>query len=375
MKAACVAFLIALWRVIVLAGLCFLTPVAAEVLPEDRGDAMYHRYSGGGVTVDGPALLVRKDFKDKVSLSASYYHDSISAASPDIFIAGASPYSDSRDEIGMGVDYVYDKFLMSLSHTYSDESDYTANTTSMGISHELLDGLTTFSMGFSRGWDEVRQNGNPLFKDDADHSRYRLGLSQVVSKDIVLNLSYEAIADSGFLRNPYRKALLQGAPIDERYPRTRTSNAVSVRIQKYWLHRASNYLSYRFYDDTWDVTGHAAELGYSQYFSSKWLADFYYRYYVQGRASFYSNNHEVEQNFMARDKELSTFTSHGVGAKLTYSLFENYLWFTSGTFNFAYEYMYFSYDDYSAENPVLNPNVNTYSFSPYTFQAFFSAWF
>ena len=29
-------------------------------LPEDRGEAMFHVYNGGGVTANGPALLVRK---------------------------------------------------------------------------------------------------------------------------------------------------------------------------------------------------------------------------------------------------------------------------------------------------------------------------
>ena len=31
----------------------------ADVLPEDRADFMYHRYEGGGVTVEGPSVLVR----------------------------------------------------------------------------------------------------------------------------------------------------------------------------------------------------------------------------------------------------------------------------------------------------------------------------
>lgn len=363
------------WRIIVIAALCFMVSTKAGVLPEDRGDAMYHRYQGGGVTVDGPALLVRKDFADKVSLSASYYHDSISAASPDIFIAGASPYEDSRDEFGMGIDYIYDQSLMSFSYSYGDESDYTAKTLSAGISHDMFDGLTTISMGFSRGWDDVTQNGNPLFDEQADHYRYKLGLSQVVSKDLLFSLSYEGIADSGFLRSPYRKALLQGAPVEERYPRTRTGNAASIRFHKYWLHRASSYLSYRFYTDTWDVIGHTTELGYSQYIGSRWLVDVYYRYYSQSGASFYNNNFDQQQNFMARDKELSTFMSNGVGTKITYSLFENYLWFDSGSLNLAYEYMRFNYDDYTAENPLINPNADGYSFDPYSFQVFFSTWF
>ena len=32
----------------------------AGVLPEDRADVLYHRYQGGGVTIQGPSVLVRK---------------------------------------------------------------------------------------------------------------------------------------------------------------------------------------------------------------------------------------------------------------------------------------------------------------------------
>jgi hypothetical protein len=39
----------------------------AGVLPDDRADLMYHRYEGGGLTVDGPSVLVRKKFGDHVS--------------------------------------------------------------------------------------------------------------------------------------------------------------------------------------------------------------------------------------------------------------------------------------------------------------------
>src|SRR5690606_13330154 len=40
-------------------------PGAAAVLPDDRADVLYHRYDGGGVTIDGPSLLVRKKLKEK----------------------------------------------------------------------------------------------------------------------------------------------------------------------------------------------------------------------------------------------------------------------------------------------------------------------
>src|SRR4051812_13494013 len=49
-------------------------------LPEDRADAMYHFYDGGGTRADGPALLIRKKVADRLSISGSYFIDSVSNA-------------------------------------------------------------------------------------------------------------------------------------------------------------------------------------------------------------------------------------------------------------------------------------------------------
>ena len=80
-----------------LAGLaCLLTlPVSAAILPEQRADALYHSYDGGGVTVDGPSLLVRKNFKETISVSGNYYVDNISSASIDV-VGSESPHGTIR---------------------------------------------------------------------------------------------------------------------------------------------------------------------------------------------------------------------------------------------------------------------------------------
>ena len=58
--------------------------VMAGVLPEDRADAMYHYYDGGGVQIDGPSLLMRKQVGKSFSFFGNYYVDSISSASIDV---------------------------------------------------------------------------------------------------------------------------------------------------------------------------------------------------------------------------------------------------------------------------------------------------
>jgi hypothetical protein len=67
--------------------------VQAGVLPEDRADVLYHLYDGGGVEIDGPSVLVRKQVGKSTSLVANYYVDMISSASIDV-ITTASPYTE-----------------------------------------------------------------------------------------------------------------------------------------------------------------------------------------------------------------------------------------------------------------------------------------
>ena len=122
----------------------------AAVLPDDRADVLYHRYEGGGVTIDGPSLLVRKKFAEKYSVSANYYVDLVSSASIDV-VTTASPYKEERNQVSLALDVLNDKTQYSMSVAGSDESDYTANTASFDISQDMFGDLTTISLGFSRG--------------------------------------------------------------------------------------------------------------------------------------------------------------------------------------------------------------------------------
>ena len=63
------------------AALLLVGATHAGVLPEDRADVLFHRYEGGGITIQGPSVLVRKKLNESVSLAGNYYVDAISSAS------------------------------------------------------------------------------------------------------------------------------------------------------------------------------------------------------------------------------------------------------------------------------------------------------
>ena len=346
----------------------------AASLPEDRADVQYHYYDGGGVEVDGPTVLVRKSFAQKFSVYGKYHQDSITGASPDV-LAGASRYTEERDEYSIGGNYLHDNTLMSTFYTYSDENDYEANTAGFDISHDMFADLTTISLGFSYGWDTVMRVDAPEFEEDLKRYQYRVSLSQILTKTIKASLSYEATIEDGHLNNPYRFVIIGNVPQglgSEVYPGTRTSQATAIRATKYWDFRGATSLGYRYFRDTWDITAHTIDFIYSQYFGDRWLTDFHLRYYTQDAASFYSNNFSVARNFMARDKELSTFDSYSIGAKVSYKIFDEYSSFNNGTINLSAEYIDSQYDDYSGIEDLSVITDDPYSFDAAIVQLFFS---
>jgi len=342
-----------------LGGVLAASGARAVDLPEDSGEALFHAYNGGGVSANGPALLVRKRLADKVSLSASYYVDAVSNASIDV-VTTASPYREQRTELGLGAEYVYRDAKLSLTTSTSKEGDYTANSVGFDITQDTFGGMTSVSLGFTRGNDQIGKQGAPEFADEAAHWQYRLGVTQILSPRWVMSANAEALADDGFLGSPYRVARVFGAVVPERTPRTRSARAVKFRLIGDLGTRDAVHADYRYFWDTWDIKAHTAELGYSRYFGEQWLADTSLRFYRQDKALFYSDNATTETTYISRNRQLSTFNSIGLGAKVAYKLGR-----VAGTsvlkLNAAYEYTRFKFSDFtdirSGEPYAYNANV------------------
>lgn len=360
-------------------------PARAAVLPDDRADALYHRYEGGGVTIDGPSLLVRKKFAEKYSVSANYYVDMISSASIDV-VTTASPYKEERNQASLALDMLNGKTQYNVSVANSDENDYTANTASVNVSQDLFGDLTTVSFGFSRGWDEVRKRGDSEFSEDVDRRSYRLGVSQIVTPKLMMSFAYETITDEGFLNNPYRSVryLDPDSPAGfayqpEVYPRTRTSNAASLSASYFLPYRAALNGEYRYFTDTWGIDANTVRVGYTHPLGPRWVLEGGYRWYDQSAADFYSDLFPRAdfQNFLARDKELSTFTSHMLSLGATYELPAFWGSFLKrSTVNLFYDRMRFQYDDFRDVRAGGTPGTEPlYEFDANIFRLFVSGWF
>jgi hypothetical protein len=304
-----------------LAGGALLSHHARAVdLPEERSEAMVHVYDGGGVRATGPAVLVRKNIADKFSLSGKLYIDMVSNASIDV-VTTASPYRETRTEFGLGLDHVAQGTLMHVGLTRSSEPDYRATTASLDVSQEVFGGMTTVSLGFGRGQDDVGKHGQSGYFDHATHWQYRLGATQILSPRWLLSVNGEALADDGFLGSPYRVARVFGAVVPERVPRTRSARAIKFRllgdVSEPGGLRSAVHADYRYYRDTWGIQAHTLEAGFSHYMLPGLLADTYVRLNRQGDALFYSDDASSETRYLTRNRQLSAFSSTSVGAKLS----------------------------------------------------------
>ena len=356
----------------------------ASVLPEDRTDFLYHRYSGGGVDIDGPSVLIRKSVGKNVSIAANYYVDMVSSASIDV-ITTASPYTEERTQYSLSADYLRGNTTLTMGYTSSVESDFDANTYSFAVSQDMFGQLTTLTLSYSYGDDTVGRSDDPTFAEDNTRQQYGIGITQILTRNLITALNFEVITDEGFLNNPYRSVryLDPNSAVGfsfepELYPRTRTSTAFGIRAKYYLPYRAALEMQYRYFTDTWDIQSHTGAIAYVHpwndfTFTAK------YRHHSQNGAHFFRDIFPRAQatNFRGRDKELSPLTSQTVKLSMSYEFIEDgWNFIDKGSVNVSVDFLHLDYDEFrdiSVGQPLGCEPL--FSMDAAVLQVFFSFWY
>ncbi|NCF72736.1 MAG: DUF3570 domain-containing protein [Gammaproteobacteria bacterium] len=356
----------------------------AGVLPEDRADVLYHLYDGGGVEIDGPSILVRKKVGKSLSFVGNYYVDMVSSASIDV-VTTASPYTEERTQWSLGMDYLHGNTTMRVNYVISDESDYDAQTVSFSVSQDMFGDLTTLTLGYALGDDLVRRADDPSFQRDLDKQTYSVGITQILTKNLISTLNFETITDEGFLNNPYRSVRYFDLTSDvgysfepELYPNTRTSNALGIRARYFLPYRAAIEGEYRFFTDTWDIEGHTASLSYIHPWGD-WTFTGKVRYHDQTGAHFYSDLFARSEatNFRGRDKELSPLQSYTFKLQAAYEFLSDdgndWGFLKKGKVTASINMLHVDYDEFS-DLTALQPigSEPLYQLDANVFQVFFS---
>ncbi len=364
-----------------------LQPIAnAAVLPEERLDLLYHSYEGDNTKIDGPAILVRKNFADKISIASHHLVDNVSGASIDVRVFGASAYREKRTEQSLSFNLLQDKTQYVFGYEQSNENDFDAKGAFISISQDFFGDLTNITLGYSRGWDTVGMSTDANFSEDVERDSFSIKISQILTPKAILFANMETISDEGFLNNPYRSVRFIDPSVSrgwslqpEVYPNTRTSNAFSISGLYYLDYGASLGGSIRYFNDTWDISAQTLELKYKQRIQTFTIGA-RIRFHQQNEASFYSDLFPFRdaQNFLARDKELSDLSSIMLGFSISYALkTEQTRWINKVEASLAYDRYQIDYNNFrNAE--IVSVTAGTeplFSLNADLIRFYFTAWY
>jgi hypothetical protein len=381
-------------RAAVIAALLLVRSTSADVLPDNRADVFYSKYSGGGMDITGYSATARAKITENFALEANYFVDKVSGASIDV-LSQASTIKDERKQKSGTIEYLRDKTTYTASYISSVERDYISETASISLSQDMFGDLTTVTLGFADTKNKVGENNGTAndpkvaWLGHALTRAYSGGVSQIITKNFIAGVNLQVITDAGYLANPYRSiryldTTAKGYSLaSQTYPNTHTSTAVQVQGKYYLPYRAAVTALYRYYNDTWGVVGNTYEIDYTHPIRNKWIFEGRVRYYKQNAATFYRDlfDFNPQQNFEARDQNLAALDNITVGAKVTYAFLpEGWSVFKRGTVTLDYSRIRFNYLDFRNIKdfglPQYQPGAEPlYRFNANVFQVFVSMYF
>lgn len=222
-----------------------------------------------------PEVDVTKEARTGTIVGAHYLLDTITSASVAAGAVRDEPFTELRHEVGLRLGQRVGPVTLTGSYSYSSESDYWAHYARLGAVAELFGKNTTISTAITYNHDKVAQRqGATVYLElgKLDAVGWTIGISQVMSKSLLMSASYEILVNgfgkstNGFQSNAYRPANVGGSPLREQTPFQRIRQAVSASGN--WTIPVNNALvpwiafrlSMRLYFDDWGIFGATPEL-------------------------------------------------------------------------------------------------------------------
>ncbi len=184
------------------------------------------------------------------------------------------PFEKNRGQIIVGVQQgLGDNASFAGNFYRSQEIDYVSNAFVGIFSHDLNDKNTTVTL---RGQYNADLVGKILDDGDIVNQRKKtyngsFNLSQILSPNTVMDVSYDFVLHKGFQSDPYRQVrVLDGTgasiTVDELHPNSRTRHAAAMKLSQFIAPiKASVIGSYRYYFDSWKVKSHTGEVKFNKY--------------------------------------------------------------------------------------------------------------
>lgn len=315
--------------------------VTAVVKAEVDASTVVRYYSDSQKTaVLSPAIEVGSTFnEDRMKISAHVAQDILTSASSEVrTYASKGQISDLRNEYQINYESQIPDGTLAVGVITSDENDYSSRAISAGGTREFFTKNTVVGFGFASGQDRITATGNASFRENMQHEVYSLSLSQILSKNSLMQVIYDFRVENGFLASPYRKAkLITGSNVsalNENHPKTRNRHAIGLKYN-FYAGKTSYATSYRLYQDSWDVLSHTLEERITWEIGRKFELALSLRYYMQSKAKFYQDYYRESPGvFYSGNNTLATYMSYGAGLRPAWNLTEK--------MNLALKFEYFA---------------------------------
>jgi len=211
-----------------------------------------------------------------------------------------APMEDLRHALSVGVAHQFARVNLDLGYAYSKESDYISHGWSINTVTDFNQKNTNLLLGYGRTDDMVHEprlfwtidrpkTGNDLI----------VGLTQLLNANtsVTGNISYGRA--HGFLADPYKIVSTTMLDLDpgtyytppENRPTEKNKVSIFLGLNRNFepVHGALD-ASYRYYHDTFGITGHTLALRWLQDIGEHWTVEPSLRLYRQSAANFYYYN-------------------------------------------------------------------------------------
>lgn len=330
-----------------LAALAIALAGRASASAQNHVDYKYELYTEDSdrILVHTHSALFDQKIAPGVALKGSLVYDGISGATP----TGGPPapgshrvpvveIDDIRRAVSLEPRITAGRHTIAPQISYSEEEDYKSTGLALNYLVDFNRRNTTLNLGLAHNFDEVQgfHLGNRTQRKQT--TDLLLGLTQVLTPTTLFNATLTLGTANGYLSDPYKGFRFTSYPdpnalFPEKRPGHRTKQIFSTSLTQFFEPLdASAELTYRFYHDSHEISGHTVTLEWFQSIGRHVTLSPILRYYRQSEAYFYRRSFDADPSdtenppvipipqFYSADYRLSELQTLTCGAGLTVKL-------------------------------------------------------
>lgn len=256
------------------------------------------------VSVWNPSLRARVPLSRRVTASAGYGLDIISAASVDV-VASASRVLERRHETSAGVQVALDdRTTVGAVGRDSREPDYLSDGLSLTLDRESESRDTALHLELRGRWDRVGPGWTLPERATLGSGVAAASLTRVIDRRTLLRVGIQADVLSGLQSSVYRYVPVGEQWFPERVPELRVRGAATVRLQHSLRPTLAVLAEYGLTTDTWGLVAHVGEVGL-RWEPAPWaMVELRARAALQRGADFYQGRYASLSGWRTRDRLL-----------------------------------------------------------------------